>query len=334
MFDVITFGSATGDIFLKLSQVFQGESHPAQGHFFCLPLGRKLLVEEIEFFSGGGGVNVACGLSALGLKTAYVGKVGEDWAGELVFQDLKRFAVCSKWIKKTKNQATALSFIIYTKNERTVLISRGACHFLTKQELFSKKYLRSDIFPKSKWFYVAPLYEKSAELFADIVSYAKKRNSKVAVNPSMYQITQEYDSAFWSSLAQVDILFLNYEEACAMTHSLQIDYEQLFKQLSRICSGIIVVTHGEKGATAFDGAKIFQANAYGVQVHDTTGAGDSFASGFLTGIINKNAVDYALRLGIVNSGSCVSKKGAKNGLLTKKELNFLPNVDIITTRLY
>jgi len=328
MFDVITFGSATNDIFLQLPEdENMKEAEMKTQDFFCLPLGQKLLVEDMQVFSGGGGTNVACGLSALGLKVAYLGKVGDDGAAKLVMNDLARFKVNTTLVRKDKSLATAVSFILSKKTDRTILVFRGACHFLNKQEINFGQI------QKAKWFYIAPLYEKTADIFGDLVEFAKMNNMQLAVNPSIFQITRE-DQSFKNALAKVDILFLNQNEGEILARNPILSVEELAKTIHRICPGIIVITQGEKGALVFEGEHFFKASVYKVFVEDRTGAGDSFASGFLAGLFKENSIEYALRLAMVSSGQNISQKGAKNGLLKQSELKVLPNIDIIKERVY
>ena len=145
MFDIITFGSATHDIFLELSEDKKLVVSDSSGKSFCLPLGGKILVDEMQSFSGGGGTNVACGLAGLGLKVAYCGKIGKDAFGALALSDLKNFGVDKSLCLKDKDIPTAVSYILSCEKDRTILIYKGACHFLLKSELNFKTF-SSDFF--------------------------------------------------------------------------------------------------------------------------------------------------------------------------------------------
>lgn len=77
------------------------------------------------------------------------------------------------------------------------------------------------------------------------------------------------------------------------------------------------MTRGEEGVSVSDGKYLYCAKSLPVKVVEKTGAGDAFASGFISGIIEKKDIIYAIQLGIANSASCISKWGAKPGLLKK-----------------
>jgi len=328
MFDVITFGSGTQDIFLKLSEdkdIFTSITNNRK--YFCLPLGGKVLVDEMQFFSGGGGTNVACSLANLGLKTAYCGKIGNDTSGKVVLNDLAKFGVSSKFCLKDKKIPTAISFVVSCGEERTILVYKGACHFFTKPDIQFNKI------KKTKWFYLAPFYEKTSEMFLVLVNFAKENNIRVFANPSIEQIKGN-DQSFLQSLSKVDILLLNREEASILVKSPSSAIEDLGKMIKKICSGIIIITQGDNGAVIFDGENLYRAGVYRMAVKDKTGAGDSFGAGFLAGLLRENNIEYAIRLAVINSAKSINQKGAKIGFLDKADLKILPNVDIMKDRIY
>ena len=333
MFDVITFGSATQDIFLELPESGGGNekkllvSDTDSKRYFCLPLGGKVLVDEMQFFSGGGGTNVACSLANLGLKIAYCGKIGDDAPGKVILNDLAKFGVSSKLCLKEKKTSTAISFVISYGEERIILIYKGACHFLTKSDI------QFNEIKKTEWFYLAPFYEKTSEMFSVLINFAKENKIKVFANPSIEQI-EKNDQDFLQSLSKVDILLLNKEEALILAKSPSLAIEDLGKIIKKICPGIIIITQGNNGAVVFDEENLYRAGIYKVAVKDKTGAGDSFGAGFLAGLLKENNIEYAIRLAIINSAKNVNQKGAKTGLLNKADLKILPNVDIMRERAY
>jgi len=328
MFDVVVFGSATEDIFLELPHQKNDADFLDKKECFCLPFGSKILIDDMEVFSGGGGTNVACSLANLGFNCGYYGKVGKDSPGQLILNDLKKFKVKTNFCLKDKNLQTAVSFIASSSKDRAILIYKGACHFLLKEEINFEKI------KKTKWFYLAPFYEKTADLLPVLVKFAKENGIKIAVNPSIYQIQKEEQSFFYG-ISKADILFLNKEEAENLTKKFGASIKDIGKFLLSTCKGIVVITAGSKGAFVFEGENMYKAEVYKKAVcKDKTGAGDSFGAGFLAGLLAENNIEYAIRVAMVNSAKNISQKGAKNGLLAKSELKFLPNIDIIKERLF
>ncbi len=305
MFDVITFGSATWDIFVRDKEfAFKKDKRFFNEKAICFPLGSKIDVDEIHFSSGGGGTNTAVGFSRQGFKTAYCGMIGDDLAGDKVIDDLKRFKVDTSLVSKTDNQSTNHSIVIsIPEKDRTILVYRGA----SENFLFSTHI-------KAKWFYLAPLSGKLANSFGRIIDFGFKNNIKIAVNPGNSQIRMP---GIKEILKKTDILFLNQEEASFLTGISYNKEREILKNISSFYPGIFVMTKGKRGVVVSCGDKRYRAGALKSTVVDRTGAGDSFASGFVSGIIRKNDIEYAIQLASANATSCLKKWGAKNGLLEK-----------------
>lgn len=309
--DVVTFGSSTGDVFLKLNRsnysVVRGKEFGSNKDL-CFSMGGKFLVDDTFLFSGGGGTNTACTFANQGFKTAYVGLVGEDSMGDLVLEELKAHKVSTVFLRSDKKRKTALSVVLSGSNERTILIYKGACHFLEKRDIpFAK-------LKKSKWFYVAPLYGETADLLSDIVRFARENKIFLAFNPSSQHVKS---GDLRPMLTHVDALILNNREAKLLINSSTNKELEIIKELRYICPGIIVMTKGSGGAIVCDGPNVFKLETTDIMVVEKTGAGDAFGSAFISGLLRKNDIEYAIRLAIANAESCIQKIGAKNGLLKK-----------------
>ena len=90
MYDIITFGSAAKDIFVKPKKltVLKYDKDFSTNEGICFPLGSKIDVEEIQFNTGGGGTNAAATFSKQGFKTAFCGAIGTDLAGQDIIKSL------------------------------------------------------------------------------------------------------------------------------------------------------------------------------------------------------------------------------------------------------
>jgi len=329
MFDVITFGSATSDLFLKLhrSNFRIAKNKINKGRDICFSLGSKLLIEDTAVFSGGGGTNTACTFSSLGWRTAYVGKIGDDIMADIVLSDLDRFKVVSSFVKRDKQRKTASSVVLTSIRERTILIYKGASHFLTKNEIDWAKI------KKTKWFYLAPLYGKTANLLPVIVKFARENRIETAFNPSREQLKMG-KAKLAPVLALIDVLILNMTEASMLTGIPQTKVTEILNELRYLCPGIIVITRGIKGVLVCDGGVLFDAKTTSnMKIKEKTGAGDSFGSAFVAGLLEKNSIEYAISLAITNAESCIQEVGAKNGLLRKSKKMKMPNYKITKSNL-
>jgi ribokinase len=321
IFDIITFGSAAQDIHLK-SQAFKilkDEKDFATGEGICLPFGSKIDVEDIAFTSGGGGTNTAVTFAKQGFRVAFCGAIGADSSGLEIIRELKNFRVDTRFLIKKKEKHTNQSIIISNSGkDRTILVYRGASELFCNEDVPWKKI-------KSSWFYLAPFGDllclpagRQATGFESLVNFAFENKIKVAVNPSKQQLSLP-ENQLKNILKKVDILFLNQEEASFLT---KIPFEQeseIFKKIDEICPGIAVMTKGGEGVTVSDGKYLYSAKPNpDRKIIDTTGAGDSFASGFLSDYIRNNGnIEKAIQLGLANSEGNLSEIGAKTGLLDK-----------------
>ena len=314
MFDIITFGSASIDIHLKSDgfKILKNNNNFVAGDGICLNLGSKIDVEDIEFSSGGGGTNTAATFTKQGFKTAFCGAVGSDIAGKEIIEELKKIKINTGLILKTKERETNHSIVISSKGEdRTILVYRGASELLTGKKVPWNKL-------KTKWIYLAPLSGSLCDIFEALVDFAHKNKIKIAANPGNSQLSLPKEK-LENILKKVDVLFLNQEEASILTKIPFAKEHEIFKKIDEICPGVAVMTKGGEGVVASDGKYLYRAEPYsdGIVV-DTTGAGDSFASGFISDYIRHNGdIEKAIQLGMANSKACLLEVGAKNGLLDK-----------------
>ncbi len=307
MFDIITFGSATKDVFIESedhSLIEDGEG--VLNTKVCFSLGTKISVKKINFSSGGGGTNSAATFAKQGFSVAYCGKIGEDHSAELVLKELNRYGVNHSMVCTTNHTHTSHSVIINVPDEdRTILIYRGASNMHTEKDVDFSKI-------KAKWLYLAPI--SSVSLFYSVLEHANKEGIKVAVNPGKKQLN---DAKFKESIKDVDVLILNREEA--ETLSGESDEKEAALKISLLCNGVIIITRGKKGSIVLKDSYFYEAFPPPFDAVDRTGAGDSFGSGFLSSYIRTNSVEEGILLGIANAASCLQKMGAKKGLLGKED---------------
>jgi ribokinase len=315
MYDIITFGSATRDLFLK-SKEFKAIKNKTfiTGNGLCFNLGSKIYLDDLFFATGGGGTNTAATFAKHGFKVAYVGRVGNDTGGRTIIEELKNLGIDS-FIGIDKKLKTAYSIVLSTGKERTILVYKGACHNLEKKDIPFDRL-------KAKWFYIAGLSGKSASEILPIIDFARKNRIKIALNPSGSQLALGLNG-LKNILSAVDVLLLNQEEGARLAGLPFNKEKEIFKKLSaqgRPASGgdkIVIMTKGPKGVVVSDGKNIYSAGVFKEKRYiDRTGAGDAFGSGFVSGLI-RNGIEEGIKLGTANGTAVVEELGAKNGLLTK-----------------
>ncbi|MFW6014107.1 MAG: carbohydrate kinase family protein [Candidatus Nanoarchaeia archaeon] len=310
MYDVITFGSATVDVFVKTGLEMISIKHDGEEEeFVAYESGSKILIKDLDFMLGGGGTNTAVSFSRLGLKTAFCGCLGLDENAEHIIYSLKKEKV--DFVGTKKEGKSGYSVILDSlEDDRTILAFKGVNDKLQYKEI-EKKIL------DCRWFYFSSLMGESYKTFVKLTDYAKKKGIKVAFNPSSY-LAKKGCEYLKKPLKNTYFLILNLEEAQLLVGKFNV--KDLLKKISELGPKIVVITNGKEGAYAYDGSYYFISGG-NVKVKETTGAGDAFASSFLAGIMLKNETGYALRLASANASSVIGELGAKNNLLTLKDAN-------------
>ncbi len=152
-----------------------------------------------------------------------------------------------------------------------------------------------------------------------LVRHAQANNIPVAFNPSEYQAKQGA-KRLQPVLSRTEVLVLNREEAALLLgRKPEEPIKSLLLGLLKTGPHLVVVTDGKRGAHACDGKHTWFVQAHKVNVVESTGAGDAFASGFIAGLIKKQDIEFALKLALTNAESVVQAYGAKRGLLRMPE---------------
>lgn len=302
-FDVIAVGDATLDTFLRTKDIMIVPSHGEHNAMACLPYGDKVLVESFEQQVAGNAANNAIGSARLGLKAAFYSIVGNDDSGKKVLAAMKRESVSLKYLRIDKKNPTNYTVVINYDGERTQLIYR-----------LDRAY-KLPALAKANWVYYTAVGKNHISLEKEIIEYVKESGAKLAFNPGDYQLARGV-KALGPVLKATTVLFVNKEEGGKLVG--QRDIMDLMHQLIDLGPKIVVVTDGSRGAYAHDRSEAYQMQVYPVKLVEMTGAGDSFATGFMSALYHGEGIYEALKWGTANSASVISFVGPQKGLLTKK----------------
>jgi len=295
MFDVITVGSSVVDVFVDTG------IHEKR-RFMAYPVGIKIKVQDIKFSTGGGGTNTAVAFSKLGLKTAYLGKMGKDMNGDVISAMLSKEKI--KFIGNKAKEKTGFSVVLDSKeHNRTILTYKGVNDSLKFSEIDLKKL-------KTKWFYFASMTGHSFHTQKKLAGFAYRNGIKIAYNPSSYQ-TVKGAKFLAPILEKTHILILNKEEA-----KMLVKFGNLLKGLRKLGPKIVCVTDGKKECLVYDGKTKYTLKPHRFTGKERTGAGDAFASSLVAGLIKSKDLEFCLQLASINSESVIRYFGAKNKLLT------------------
>jgi len=326
MFDIISIGSATRDIFINTDSFKSLDvADFATGKGLCFPLGSKIEIKKIVFTSGGGGTNTAVTFARQGFSTACVGVVGMDLNGQEIINELKREDVETKYLKKHDDDFTAYSVILVdSSGERTILSYKGeGQHFDANKIDFDQL--------QTKWLFLDSL-GGHYDLLEKAVNWAVANNVKIATNPGRKELEHGLEK-LRPLLKNFSIVIMNQEEASGLT---EIDYDQegdIFKFMDEVIGGMFVMTKGPNGVVVSDGKNVFRAGVPDSPIIERTGAGDAFSSGFISEYIRSRDISKAVQFASANASSVVTQYGGKAGILKKDDWGPWPLVKVEITQL-
>ncbi len=333
MFDVITIGSATMDVFVECddANIVSASTKYAKTDFMCYPYGAKIEVTDFASNVGGGGVNTALNFANLGFKTSAICKIGDDIYSKGIINALEKSSLDLSNIIQDKTVSTGFSIILLSfQRDRTVLAQRGANSTLKKSEM------NFEAIKQAKFLYIAPLSGESNRVLTSIVEFAEENGVKTCFNASTASIKRGFEY-IKKIIDTAEVVVMNKEEASMCTKievrpdsrkeifSKELIHPDIIKMLKKLKVGkeqIIVITDGNNGAYAYDGKNFYQCPPFPAKVVSTLGAGDAFSSTFCAEFNRNNSSDIgrSLMYASVNSASVVSNFGASEGFLTFEEI--------------
>ena len=306
---ILGIGNAIVDVICKVDDSFISKNNLTKSSmklFFDENKFKKLLANlKIEkTVSGGSVANSIVGISQLGEKAGFIGKVSDDDFGSKYEEGLKKENVEYFYSKKKEELPTGTCLILVTPDsERTM------CTFLGTAGKINENDVSSDAIKKSEMIFLEGYLWDEGEpkkAFEKAINNA----NKVAMSLSDQFCVDRHKPNFLSLVKdKLDITFANEQEITSLIEAKNfsevIDFS---KQLNKL----IVITRGEKGAVAVLGEKIFEIDAQkNLKVLDLTGAGDLFAAGFLHGYINQLSTKECLEKGTEMSSRVIQQIGAR-----------------------
>ena len=306
---ILGIGNAIVDVICKVEDSFISENELTKGTM-------KLIFNENEFknllsnlkiektVSGGSVANSIVGLSQLGNKVGFIGKVNEDDLGVKYEEGLKKENVDYFYSKKKEDIPTGTCLILVTPDsERTM------CTFLGIAGKINENDINSDAIKSSKLIFLEGYLWDEGEpkkAFEKAIGLA----NKVAMSLSDQFCVDRHKSHFLDLVKnKLDITFANEQEILSLIEGKNFnDVMNFGKSLNKL----LVVTRGEKGAVSIKGDEVIECGIQkNLNIVDLTGAGDLFASGYLHGYMNNLSLKECLDKGTLMSSKVIQQIGAR-----------------------
>ena len=305
---ILGIGNAIVDVICKVEDSFLSKN--------SLTKGTMKLVNENEFrnllsnlkieetISGGSVANSIVGLSQLGNKVGFIGKVNEDELGDKYEEGLKKEKVEYFYSKKKEDLPTGSCLILITSDsERTMCTFLGIAGKINENDVDINAVKNSEI-----TFLEGYLWDEGDPKKA--FDKAIQNSNKVAMSLSDLFCVERHKPHFLNLFKnKLNITFSNEQEILSLLDANNFDEVVSFaKELGKL----IVITRGEKGSIAINKNEVVEYEIQkNIKIVDLTGAGDLFAAGFLHGHVNNLSIKESLQKGTEMSAKVIQKIGAR-----------------------
>ena len=306
---ILGIGNAIVDVICKVNESFITENGLTKGTM-------KLIFDEKEFkslltnlriektVSGGSVANSIVGLSQLGNKVGFIGKVNEDDFGNKYEDGLKKENVEYFYKKKKEELPTGTCLILVTPDsERTMCTFLGTAGKIKENDVSLDAIKQSEIILLEGYLWDEGEPKKAFEK-------AIKSANKVAMSLSDQFCVDRHKPHFLDLVKnKLDLTFANEQEAMSLIDTKSFEEVVNF---SKSLNKLIILTRGEKGAIAINGEEVVECGIKkDLKIVDLTGAGDLFAAGYLHGYVNKLSLKDSLLKGTEMSSKVIQQIGAR-----------------------
>lgn len=276
---------------------------------------KEKLVADYAIEMGGSCSIFACQTAKLGLATAGIGVVGDDFAGRLILDNLRRAGVRTDLIDCDPARKTGFSVALCKPDDRAILTYIGTIdavgiESVTEDRLSGVRHLHI-----GSYF----LMKRLQPHWPAIARTVKRFGGTVSLDTN-WDPDERWDSGLRDLLPYVDLFLPNENEIrrIAKCETVEAAVERLLPLVP-----IIALKRREKGATVYAGGEVYHAPALSVEVVDEVGAGDSFDAGFVYGFLSGRTLAECARIGCACGSMSTRGAGGTAGQATKTELDGL-----------
>ena len=306
--NILGIGNAIVDVICKVDNEFLVKNNLTKSNMKLIDEAefKKLLgnLKIEETISGGSVANTIVGLSQLGNKVGFIGKVSNDDLGLKYEQGLKKENVEYYYTKKKEDLPTGTCLILITPDsERTMCTFLGTAGKINKTDINAQAIKNSEI-----TFLEGYLWDEGEpkQAFNEAINYS----NKIAMSLSDKFCVDRHKENFLNLVQnKLDITFANEQEILELIDAKSFDDVVSFgKKINKT----LVITRSDKGSVVINQNEVVECESLkNLKIVDLTGAGDLFAAGFLHGYINKMSLKDSLNKGTEMASKIIQKIGAR-----------------------
>ncbi|HEY0827703.1 MAG TPA: carbohydrate kinase family protein [Bacilli bacterium] len=292
--------------------------------------GELALVDNISLETGGCAINTGVNLSKLGAKVVLAGKVGNDFFGSAIKQDMQNKGLDIQGVGTAINCPTSKTLVVIVKGE-----DRRYIHSIGANAEFTVRDIDYSLVKRAKVVYVGGLLAMPGldpSQLVPLFQYAQEVKTKTILDvvvPSGAYIPEGLQAL----LPYVDVFLPNDDEALAIS-GLHDPLEQA-NWFAQMGAGTVIITRGSKGSVVQMGSRKFRIGTYPIKLVDSSGGGDAFSSGFIFGELKGWGLQKKLELASALGASACMSRGCTNGTFTLSEaLEFIENYELAVEEIF
>ncbi|MGZ7047138.1 MAG: carbohydrate kinase family protein [Methanobacterium sp.] len=273
-------------------------------------------IKDFSVSCGGSAANTIIGLSRLGIKTGFIGKISTDDDGKLLLKNLKKEGVNTENIVITEGRSGNVLGFVDEDGERALYVDSGVNDRIKFNEI------NLDYLNNLRVLHLTSFVSNSIEAQKQAMEEISK-GITVSFDPGRIYVEKGVNY-IRDILDRTNIILINEVELKHLIGNKFPTCKQKAEVLLDYGIEIIVVKRGNKGSYVTDGDKSHNIKPFNVNCIDSTGAGDAFNAGFIYGFIKGKDLKESCIMGNFVAGSCIEMEGAIKGLpelLKLKEMN-------------
>ena len=268
-------------------------------------MGQEILASDFQITLGSASAIFSCGMARLGHEVMLVSKVGADYFGEFCLSALREAGVSTNRVTRDTTLKTGITISLSTARDRALITYLGAISAMTPEDVGRTLRMGHRHLHMTSYFLQKQLQPFFPKLFRDAREMGLSTSFDPNSDPSMF-----WDKSIYDVFEHTDLLFLNEAEALKLTSARNA--RSALKVLGQLVPWAVIKL-GARGAIAIRDGEITSASGFKVESVDSTGAGDSFAAGFVSCYLRGGSVTNCLRTGNACGALSTQKLGGTAG---------------------
>jgi sugar/nucleoside kinase (ribokinase family) len=275
-------------------------------------MGVEVLADQCELTLGSASAIFAVAMAKLGHRVTFFSHVGQDYLGDFCLKALRQSGVSTRHVTRKAAEKTGVTIALSGKRDRALVTYPGAVATLKADSIDEPVISKYDHLHLTSYFLQTALRPSFAHLFRQ----AKASGLTTSFDPNS-DPGDKWNPKIDAVLNYTDVLFVNEREAMKLTRSNTLKGALKTLGPKVPCA---VVKRGARGATAIQNGELFNDSGFRIKAIDTTGAGDSFNAGFVSGYLRRVPVEACLRSGNACGALSAMGVGGTAGQPTEQKL--------------